>query len=48
LVVLLLEEGNEELLSGMTATRMISVLGSAALEARLYDLEISDPKLQRV
>ncbi len=41
------EEGNEELRSGMTATRIISVFGKAALEARLYDLEISEPKLHR-
>ncbi len=47
LLPLLFEEGKEDLLSGMTATRMTSVLGKTALEARLCDLETSDPKLHR-
>jgi hypothetical protein len=34
--------------SGITATRMISGFEGTALEAKLYDFETSDPKLQRV
>jgi len=47
LLLLLADELNDELRSGMTATLITSVFGRTALEAKLYDLETSEPKLHR-